>query len=98
MGGQRSNPVGHIRVVGPHPTRVGCDQQCIPEVGRQIDQCPVQRIARGPRLPGFLPSFKILHRAGGTTQRRAGAFTGTSGSQRRPQFFGLGLDTLRGQR
>ncbi len=84
-----------ISVVGPHPNLRGLRPTVHPGSSRQIDQCPVQRIARGPRLPGFLPSFKIHvpvapHNAAPVLYRylRPSAV----------RSFGLGLDMLRGHR
>ena len=40
------------------------DQQRVAEVGRQVDQRPVQRIPGRPRLAGLLPPLKVFDRAG----------------------------------
>ena len=94
-----ADPVGHVRMVGRAPSpALRRHQQRVAEIGRQVDQRPVQRIARGPGLARLLPSLKVFDRPGGAAHRPGGALAGAAGPERRPQLFGLGLVAVRGQR
>ena len=77
--------------------RVGGHQQCVAEVGRQVDQRAVQGIARRPGLPRLLPSLKVFDRAGSAAQRAGSALAGAARAQRGAQLLGFGLVAPGGQ-
>jgi len=70
----------------------------VAEIGRDVDQRPVQRVARSPGLTRLLPPFEILDRAGGTAHRPRCALARAARPESGPQLFCFGLGTIRGQR